>query len=137
MTKRVLGVFVCFGLVGCGAAPKRAESARPAPAPQKEADPRPAFLNQAELKTGIGQADEPVRGCYTLVYSGKDGGSGTLTVDFTVAPNGSVSKVSIDTTLEDESLEQCVRKVYEGLSVPEARHATDASYPYRFRGIEE
>jgi hypothetical protein len=41
------------------------------------------------------------------------------------------------TTLEDESLEQCLRKVYEGLIFPEARHNTDASYPYRFMGSGE
>jgi hypothetical protein len=96
MVTRALGVLLCLGLSGCGAAPKRAEpKAAPAP-PPKKADPRPAFLNQAQLKTGSDEAEAPVRGCYTLAYTGKDGGSGTLTVDFTVSPKGPVDHPQVN-----------------------------------------
>lgn len=79
-------------------------------------------------------ADPAVRGCYTVAYSGREGGTGQLVVDFSVNPDGSVASASVsDSTLANPTLEACVQKVYEGLTFPQAPGATDASRPYNFK----
>jgi outer membrane biosynthesis protein TonB len=83
------------------------------------------------------KADPAVSGCYTVAYSGKDGGTGTLVVDFSVRPDGSVVAARVsDSTLTDATLEDCVRKVYEGLIFPRAPGPTDASRPYNFKNSQ-
>jgi TonB family protein len=78
-------------------------------------------------------ADPAVSGCYTVAYSGRDDGTGQLVVDFSVNPDGSVASASVsDSTLANPTFEQCVQKVYEGLTFPKAPGSTDASRPYTF-----
>ncbi len=84
------------------------------------------------------KADPAVSGCYTVAYSGQEGGTGQLVVDFTVNPDGSVARAAVsESTLEDPTFEECVRKVYEGLEFPKAPGSTDASRPYNFRNSQQ
>lgn len=79
------------------------------------------------------KADPAVSGCYTIAYSGKEDGSGRLVVDFSVNPDGSVARATInESTLDNPTFEECVRKVYEGLTFPAAPGGTDAARPYTF-----
>jgi TonB family protein len=83
------------------------------------------------------KADSAVSGCYTVVYSGKEGGTGSLVVDFVVNPNGNVASVGVtDSTLGDPTFEDCVRKVYERLTFPKAPGATEAARPYNFKNSQ-
>jgi len=92
-------------------------------------------LNHHQIRSVmVDTADPAVGGCYTVAYSGRDDGAGQLVVDFSVNPDGSVASVSVsDSTLANPTFEDCVKKVYEGLTFPKAPGSTDASRPYTFK----
>ena len=131
----VIGVFACLALACASDPPPPAAPPPPPPPPAKKEPTLAPRLNHHQLRQVMnGKADPAVRGCYTVAYSGKDGGTGQLVVDFSVKPDGSVSSASISgSTLNDPTFEDCVRKVYEGLVFPKAGGTTDASRPYTFR----
>jgi len=128
----------CLGLLaGCAGDPPPPPAAPP-PAAPPVAPEEPALkpgLKHHQLRQVMNEkADPAVRGCYTVAYSGKEGGTGQLVVDFTVNPDGSVASAVVSgSTLQDPTFEDCVRKVYEGLAFPRAPGSTDASRPYNFR----
>lgn len=110
----------------------------PAPAPLPKVAEEPELkrgLNHHQLRKVMNEtADPAVRGCYTVAYSGNEGGTGQLMVDFSVNPDGSVASATVsDSTLANPTFEACVEKVYEGLTFPRAPGATDASRPYNFK----
>lgn len=92
-------------------------------------------LNHHQLRKVMNEtADPAVRGCYTVAYSGNEGGTGQLVVDFSVNPDGTVASATVsDSTLANPTFEACVQKVYEGLIFPKAPGSTDASRPYTFK----
>jgi TonB family protein len=86
------------------------------------------------MREAMSQVEPAIRGCYTVAYSGKEGGSGSLTVDFTVDPDGSVKSAGISaSTFANPTFEKCIQKVYEGMRFPRAPGSTAASRPYNFR----
>lgn len=130
-------ILLVLWLASCGGEPPPPPKAPPRAPPAKVAE-------EPELKPGLNHhqlrkvmndtADPAVRGCYTVAYSGKDGGTGQLVVDFSVNPDGTVASATVsDSTLANPTLEDCVQKVYEGLTFPRAPGATDASRPYNFK----
>lgn len=134
----VIGMLACLCLLMACASEPPPSAARPPPPPPPPVEAEPALpptLNHHQLRGVMnGKADPAVSGCYTVAYSGKEGGTGQLVVDFSVKPDGSVSHASISgSTLNDPTFEECVRKVYEGLVFPKAGGTTDASRPYTFK----
>jgi TonB family protein len=86
------------------------------------------------MRQAMSKVEPAVRGCYTVAYSGKEGGNGSLTVDFTVNPNGTVKSASISgSSFGNPTFENCIQKVYEGMTFPKAPGSTAASRPYNFR----
>ena len=111
----------------------------PPPPPQAPAEPELAKgLNHHQLRKVMQEkADPAVSGCYTVAYSGKEGGTGSLVVDFVVNPDGSVKQATVnDSTLADPTFETCVKKVYEGLLFPKAPGSTEAARPYNFKNSQ-
>ena len=130
-------VGLCLLLAGCGGDP-------PPPPKAPPLAPPPKVVEEPELKPGLNHhqlrkvmneiADPAVRGCYTVAYSGNEGGTGQLVVDFSVNPDGTVRAATIsDSTLANPTFEDCVKKVYQGLTFPKAPGTTDASRPYNFK----
>jgi len=123
-------------LVACASDPPPPAQPAPAPPPppvEEEPTIKPG-LTPTQMRQAMSQVEPAIRGCYTVAYSGKEGGTGSLTVDFTVNPDGSVKTASIvDSSFGNPTFENCIRKVYEGMSFPKAPGSTAASRPYNFR----
>lgn len=127
-------VLGCLG-VACASDPPPPAAPPPPlpPAPPPEPELKPGLNHHQLRKVMKEKADPAVSGCYTVAYSGKDDGSGRLVVDFSVNPDGSVARAEVtESTLDNATFEDCVRKVYEGLTFPKAPGSTDAARPYTF-----
>lgn len=131
--------FVLFSsalMVGCASDPPPPAKPAPAlpPAPKEENPALKPGLTPDQMRQAMNEVEPAIRGCYTVSYSGKEGGTGSLSVDFTVNPDGSVKSATIsDSTFANPTFENCIKKVYEVMTFPKAPGSTAASRPYNFR----
>jgi hypothetical protein len=91
---------------------------------------QPQGLSQQEIQEVVQAKMKVIEGCAVIA----EATSGSLTIEFEVAPSGAVDKVDVvDSSVDNSALESCLIRTFQKLKFPEAEVATRSEFPFTLR----
>lgn len=91
-------------------------------------------LEPEEIRVVVAARAPDFQACYERALKRRPRLRGTVRVNASVAPNGSIAAIeTASKTLEDRKVERCLLEVFRSMKFPHARKPTNFSFPLVFR----
>jgi hypothetical protein len=92
-------------------------------------------LSPEQIRRVVMSRQGAFQACYEIALSKDPGAKGGVTVGFSISPGGDVASANVShSSLGNERAEGCMMRVFNRLKFPSADKATNASFPFVFKG---